>query len=85
MSNLLQIVSEQKLFRQDAHPSARADLCSRHTKNSGPAVRQHPGPGTESLTLDARRLSLSDVRYAELRYTAGIDALLLGAYEREEA
>jgi hypothetical protein len=30
-------------------------------------------------------LSLSDVRYAELRYTAGIDALLLGAYEREEA
>jgi hypothetical protein len=26
---------------------------------SGPAVRQHPGPGTESLTLDASRLSLS--------------------------
>ena len=28
-------------------------------ESSGPAVRQHPGPGTESLTLDARRLSLS--------------------------
>jgi hypothetical protein len=31
---------------------------------SGPAVRQHPGPGTESLTLDARRLSLSAAAHA---------------------
>jgi hypothetical protein len=28
-------------------------------RNSGPAVRQHPGPGTESLSLDALRLSPS--------------------------
>jgi hypothetical protein len=30
-------------------------------ENSGPAVRQHPGPGTESVILDACRLSLSVV------------------------
>jgi hypothetical protein len=40
-------------------------------KISGPAVRQHPGPGTELLSLDASRLSRSGADGARWR-TGGI-------------
>ena len=57
-------MSNRRARRVDFASSAREGLARGRLRpsvgenlKSGPAVRQHPGPGTESLSLDASRLS----------------------------
>src|SRR4051812_17712260 len=58
-------------------PAIRRPTVAGETGKGGPAARQRPGPGTESLSLDARRLSLSAAAPR-----AGPSALGVGAPRR---